>query len=259
MAHDRGERLQKVLGHLGLGSRRDVEGWIRAGRLTVNGVLAELGTRVQASDQIRLDGRLVHSKPVPTQQVLVCHRSPGEPLEGSVGTGRTALVERLPRGAGRRFVVISPMPRQDGGLELVTSDGALAEKLQRGVRSLLAEYSVRVRGELSDAQRQGIMAGRTPQDPPLEVLACTPAGGEGVNRWYTLEVRGASGRDVRRLFEHTGIVVSRVLRTRLGPVALDRTLARGRFRRLTSDELDALREAPQPRIQAATGRQTSRR
>ena len=252
MAADRAERLQKVLGNLGLASRREVEEWIRAGRLTVNGEAAALGTRVRATDQIRLDGRLVRSKPVVAQQVLICHRSPGERLDGPEGGDRPALLERVPRAAGRRFVAVSPMPLNDGGLELVTSDGELAARLQRGVRALESEYRVRLRGELDEGQIRKLREGAVEGGPRVEVLDCTPRGGEGSNRWYALTLRGASGRDARRLFEQAGAVVSRVLRTRLGPVALERTLPRGRFRKLTPPEIDALR-APEP----TTGRRSS--
>jgi len=247
MTEDRGERLQKALAHLGLASRRDVEAWIRAGRLTVNGDSAALGTRVRAHDKVRLDGRLVRWKPVATEQVLVCHRSPGEPLGRAEEAARSSLLERLPHATGRRFVAVSPMPLQDGGLELVTSDGALAEKLQRSVRGLLAEYSVRLRGELDEPQLRSVLAGTLDSGGRVTVLDCQPGGGEGTNRWYSLSAQGASGRDIRRLFEHAGAIVSRVLRTRLGPIALDRTLARGRFRKLAPDEVERLREAPPPR------------
>src|SRR5579862_1103070 len=146
------ERLQKLLARAGLASRREVEAWIRAGRLTVNGALATLGTRAHAGDQVRLDGRLVRSPAAAGgANVFVCHRSPGEEL--------AAAIARLPRRAGRRFIAVSPMPRVDGGLELVTSNGALAESLQRRVHVLTSEFGVRVRGELGETQLRGVLGG----------------------------------------------------------------------------------------------------
>jgi 23S rRNA pseudouridine2605 synthase len=249
------QRLQKALAQLGFGSRREVESWIRAGRLTVNGEVATLGTRVRDSDQIRLDGRAVRRRPATAQQVFVCHRSPGEPLERYAAERpagarhevaaqrgreapaagpleRTPLFERLPHAGGRRFIAVSPMPLHDGGLELITSDGELAAKLQRAARELTAEFSVRIHGELDEARLAAVREGRLDEGARLEVMSCVPSGGEGSNRWYALVVRGARGKDVRQLFERSGALVSRVLRTRLGPVTLDRTLARGQFRRL---------------------------
>ena len=237
------ERLQKVLARAGLASRREAEAWIRAGRLTINGVPATLGARVAPGDKVQLDGRAVRAHPGETPRVFLCHRSPGEPLrtpaEGG-GAGRSALIERLPRRAGRRFITVSPMPRIDGGLELVTSDGALALTLQRAVRRVPSEFSVRVRGELSEAQLAGVHTGLLDRGVALAVERCESAGGEGANRWYTFAARGASGKDVRQLFERQGALVSRVLRTRFGPLGLERTLGRGQFRELTPEELAAL-------------------
>jgi len=150
------------------------------------------------------------------------------------------MLGRLPRRLGRRFIAVSPMPRPDGGLELVTSDGGLAAQLQRGVHAFSSEFGVRVRGELSATQLQGILGGELDSGAHLAIERCEAAGGEGANRWYQIAARGASGREVRQLVERQGALVSRVLRTRLGPLALERSLPRGRFRELTQDELRAL-------------------
>jgi len=246
------ERLQKVLSRLGLASRREAEDWIRAGRLTVNGEPATLGVRITSADQLRLDGRIVHQRESASERiearkapVFLCHRSPGEnlttPSSGNAETGAGgSLVDRLPRRAGRRFIAVSPMPRIDGGLELVTSNGALATQLQRAAHGLNSEFSVRVRGELPDTALQGVLQGTLDRGARLNVESCDAGGGEGANRWYTLVARGGSGKDVRQLFERQGAIVSRVLRTRVGSLALDRTMARGRFRELSEEEVNAL-------------------
>jgi len=240
------ERLQKVLSRAGIASRREVEAWIRAGRLSVNGQPATLGARVRPGDQIRLDGRPVHAHAgASAGGVFVCHRSPGEPL-GEVADGapttplRTGLLERLSKRSGRRFIAVSPMPRADGGLELVSADGEQTDKLQRTVRTLTTEFGVRVRGELSELQLKEILRGTLDSGAQLTVERCEIAGGEAANRWYTIAVRGASGKQVRQLFERSGALVSRILRTRLGPLTLDRSLKRGQFRELNDEEVQAL-------------------
>jgi 23S rRNA pseudouridine2605 synthase len=248
-AGTRAERLQKMLARAGLASRREAEAWIRAGRLTINGRLAELGARVTPQDQVRLDGRLVRARAADAgARAFLCHRSPGEALrtqelpaaDPAAQAPRAALLERLPRRLGRRFIAVSPMPRVDGGLELVTSDGELAMRLQRAVHALSSEFGVRVRGELSAGQLEGIRAGALDSGARLTVERCEAAGGEAANRWYTLGVQGASGKQVRQLFERQGALVSRVLRTQLGPVRLERALARGQFRALTQEEVRTL-------------------
>ena len=249
MHNQRGEpeRLQKVLARAGLASRREAEQWIRDGRLTVNGQAASLGVRVSADDEVRLDGRVIRQRaPQSGGRAYIYHRSPGESLDAPPADAPDAvpLLARLPKRAGRRFIVVSPMPRIDGGLEIVCGDGELAARLQRAVRRLESQLSVRVRGELNEQQIAGVLGGVLDSGEKLAVLACESGGGEGANRWYAIIARGASGKDVRQLFERQGAIVSRVLRTQLGTLALERSLARGHYRELTPEEVAALLPVP---------------
>lgn len=240
-----------MLAQLGLASRREAESWIRAGRLTVNGRPAALGMRVMPQEQIRLDGRLVRRRPqaaIPLLPVLMCHRSPGEPLleprQGPAPAARAdtasaaiSMAARLPRRAGRRFISISPMPTVDGGLELLTADGAEAAHLQRAMRTIEMEFSLRVRGELDEQQRQAIAQGQLDDGSVLQIVLLEPAGGEGSNRWYRLVAVGASGNQVRQLIERAGVTLVRLLRTRIGSLTLPRSVPRGRWRELEPAEL----------------------
>jgi 23S rRNA pseudouridine2605 synthase len=248
------ERLQKVLSELGLASRRQAESWIRAGRLSVNGQTAVLGMRVSAQDQLRLDGRLIRQRAVARgAAVILCHRSPGEPLlpAAAAGAGTPAaqadsqsIAERLPRRSGRRFISISPMPIGDGGLELLSADGATAARLQRAVHALEVEFSLRVRGELSAAQLQAIGAGKLPGAADVAVRLLEASGGEASNRWYRLVALGARGSEVRALLERHGVTLTRALRIRLGSLVLPPTLPRGHWRELEPAEINALLGTP---------------
>ena len=266
-----------------MGSRREVEAWIRAGRLSVNHRPAVLGMRVTSQDQLRLDGRLIRQRATPRAAavVLLCHRSPGQPLlpprRGARASERVSepasqlaasfepaapltqralrparaeqaesFAARLPRRAGRRFISVSPLATIDGGLELLSADGTLAARLQRAVGSLPMEFSLRVRGELSEAQQQAILAGELDSGARVRVQALEPAGGEASNRWYRLITVGASGAQVRQLIERQAVTLTRALRTRLGALALPPTLARGRWRELCAEELSALLDSPAP-------------
>jgi 23S rRNA pseudouridine2605 synthase len=242
------ERLQKVLSELGVASRREVERWIRAGRLSINGRTAVLGARVSAEDQLRLDGRPIrrserasraaHGADSDSGPVIVCHRSPGEPLLPQ--SSAASVADRLPRRLGRRFVSISPMPLIDGGLELLTADGALAARLQRAVRALESEFSLRIRGELTEQQLQTLGTTVSGRGTRFEVRALEASGGEASNRWYRLVAVGASGHEIREWLAREGVVVVRALRTRLGGLTLPRTLARGHWRELERAEVSAL-------------------
>jgi len=227
-----------VLSQIGLASRREAEQWIRSGRLTINGRVAQLGERVTSLDQLRLDGRPIRQRAPVKAGVLLCHRSPGMALLPRAGQDETVVMQ-LPRNAGRRFTSVSPLPQIDGGLELLSADGDLAARLQRAVRRLPIEFSLRVRGELSPAQLDGLSAGVLDRGR-LQVTGVKAAGGEGANQWYTLTGIGISGNDLRQLLERQGITVSRVLRTRMGELQLERTLARGRSRDLRDDEIRQL-------------------
>lgn len=248
------ERLQKFLAQRGLGSRRAIEEWIRAQRITVNGRIAELGLKVTPHDDIRLDGRQIRTRAAAAAQAFMFNRSAGDPLQVADGArlardaegGRTALIERLPKAAGRRFIAVSPMPGVDGGLELVTSDGALATKLQRAVHRLATEFNVRVKGQLGPDQIAGVKSGKLdrPTRMVIDDLRNSEAEIEGSNRWYSVTARGASGKDIRQLFERQGALVSRVMRLSMGSLALDKTLSRGQYRQLEEEEVAALLAAP---------------
>lgn len=257
--HAAAERAQKILARAGLASRREAEEWIRAGRVTINGEVATLGSRALGTDLLRLDGRLIHRAPVSRSATWLCHRSPGEnllpPRDAADDAGdRDAVSERLSRRVGRRYIPVSPMPRGDGGLEILTSDGELAARLQRAVHELPVEFSLRVRGDLTPAQVEGVLAGRLEGGGRLRIEACEPTGGEAANRWYRILAIGASGRELRDLLELQQASVSRVLRVALGGLKLERTLARGHARQLSEVEVAQLLGAPQrPAASAAAG------
>lgn len=244
------ERLQKYLAQRGLGSRRAIEEWIRAQRITVNGRIAELGIKVTHQDDIRLDGRQIRTRAAAGSQAFMFNRSAGDPLRPEDAArvtrdaegARPALIDRLPKTAGRRFIAVSPMPGVDGGLEIVTSDGALATRLQRAVHGLACEFNVRVKGLLGPDQLAGVESGKLdrPSRMTIESVKTSDADLEGSNRWYTVTARGASGKDIRQLFERQGALVSRVMRLSMGTLVLDKTLSRGQYRALEEDEIAAL-------------------
>ncbi|HQW09763.1 MAG TPA: S4 domain-containing protein [Steroidobacteraceae bacterium] len=243
---DQGERLQKLLASLGLASRREAETWIRAGRVTLNGTIATLGVRVGARDEVRLDGRPIRRHAIaPRAAAFLANRSPGESLQHPDESGHESLMARMPARSGRRFVAVSPMPRIDGGLEIFSPDGEVAARLQRAARQVEIGFRVRVHGELPSERLASVLTGQLDSGERLAVLRCEAVGGEGSNRWYAIDTRGASGKRVRQLFERQGATVSRVLRIRFGALELDRTLPRGRSRALTDAELAALLPAAQ--------------
>jgi 23S rRNA pseudouridine2605 synthase len=237
------ERIQKVLARAGVASRRQVEEWIRAGRLAVNGAPASLGAKLGPRDKVTLDGRPVRRRePESATRVVIYHRSPGRELGTSDSAESPHLLEHLPKRAGRRWVPVSPLPPNDGGLELLTSDGDLAQSLMRRLATLRIVFSVRVRGTLNEEQLTRLRSGIVDDHTQLQIESIESAGGEGVNRWYTFTTRGGRARDLHRLLQACGVELSRLMRVGLGPVRMDRDLARERHRALTPAEAQQLYE-----------------
>jgi 23S rRNA pseudouridine2605 synthase len=240
------ERIQKLLAARGVGSRRQIEAWIVAGRIKVNGRLATPGQPVDERDDVRLDGRRLRFErgaDAPHRGV-VYHRPAQEDIRaGTAGTMPSSL-ERLPKASGQRWIPISPLAANDGGLELFITDGQLAAALTRRGLEIASEFSVRVRGGFDEAGIAPLLqAAAEATKVKGRVTEVTLAGGEGSNRWLQLRCIGLRPRDLKQLFDHCGLEANRILRTRFGPVAMDRSMARGRSRPLTNDELNALRDA----------------
>lgn len=240
------ERIQKVLAAAGLGSRRQIEAWIASGRIEVNGEPAVPGQPIGPRDRVSLDGRPVRLRldREPAHRAIIYHRPAGEPLAPDAERVESSSLERLPKIRGRRWLAVSPLSSADGGLELLLTDGTLHAALSRAATHWTQEYSLRLRGGFDEARIPGIVAAAADDaEAEGEIVELQSTGGEAANRWARVVVRGLRPRDLKRIFESRGIEVNRILRTRLGPLGMDRSVARGVHRTLTEGELEALRDA----------------
>ncbi|MHB8424768.1 MAG: 23S rRNA pseudouridine(2605) synthase RluB [Gammaproteobacteria bacterium] len=237
------ERIQKLLAAAGLGSRREIEGWIRAGRLTVNGRPAQLGDRFTNADRIVLDGRLlkmlVHATP-DERRVLLYHKPEGELTTRKDPEGRPTVFEALPRLRRSRWVSVGRLDTNTSGLLLFTTDGELAHRLMHPAQEIEREYAVRVLGKITDEQLAALATGVRLEDGMAKFDSIHEAGGEGANHWYHVTLREGRNREVRRLWEAVGATVSRLIRIRYGAISLPRQLPRGGWRDATEGELAAL-------------------
>src|ERR1700730_18757773 len=179
-----GERIQKLLSAAGIGSRREVERWIREARLKVNGEVPALGAKLTPKDRITLDGRPVrlHTPAVKELRVLLFHRSPGENLDLKAATSRAVELLNLPRAPGR-WLAIQPMPPVDGGLEILTDDGSWAHRVSQGVHALTIDYVLRMRGPLKQDLVEEFRAATDGEGEAMSILQAEAKLGEGFDLW----------------------------------------------------------------------------
>lgn len=238
-----GERLQKLLASLGLGSRRGLEELIRAGRVVVNGRVAELGTRVTSADRIEIDGRAIVSPTSTERAVLGYHKPLGEVTTRRDPQGRPTVFDHLPPPPSGRWVVVGRLDVNTSGLLLFTNDGELANRLMHPSSEVEREYLVRLRGHPTPQELAQVRDGVVLEDgwARFDRLEVQPTS-DG-HAWFRVVLREGRNREVRRLWAAVGYEVSRLVRLRYGPVSLPEDLRPGQARRLPTALIEALAAA----------------
>lgn len=238
--------MQKALAQAGFGSRREIEGWIREGRIMVNGEVAELGRKVLPTDQVDIGGQRVHLERRLDQppRVIAYHKPEGKLTSRKDPQGRPTVFEDLPEMKRGRWISIGRLDINTTGLLLFTNDGALADRLMHPSTGISREYACRILGEVTADALANLQKGVMLEDgmakfDSVELRAAT----EGANQWYHVTLREGRNREVRRLWDSQGLTVSRLIRVRYGPIRLDRWLSRGETRPLKPGEIRALYEA----------------
>jgi 23S rRNA pseudouridine2605 synthase len=247
------ERLHKVLANAGLGSRRMLEQRIQAGEVEVNGNAASIGASVRAGDRVTLDGKqfVVATDNRDDAEVLVYHKPEGVVTTREDPEGRPTVFEQLPRLKGARWVAVGRLDINTTGLLLLTTDGELANALMHPRSGLEREYLCRVHGEVPDEIIEKLKAGVELEDGParFDEIAIISRGGS--HSWFRVVIREGRNREVRRLWDSQGFLVSRLKRIRYGNVELPRMLRRGDCEALNEESVKDLRQvaglgAPQP-------------
>ncbi|EEG07599.1 RNA-binding S4 domain protein [Pseudogulbenkiania ferrooxidans 2002] len=234
-------RLQKALAASGVGSRREMEEWIEAGLILVNGKKATLGDRVGPQDRVTAKGNPIRLKwPDRLPRVILYHKQEGELVTRDDPEGRVTIFDRLPQAKSSRWVAVGRLDVNTSGLLIVTTSGELANRLMHPSFEAEREYAVRVLGQLEPEQMKEMTRGIELEDGPAHFQRIVEQGGEGVNHWYRVVIKEGRNREVRRIFEHFGLTVSRLIRVRFGNIGLPARLKRGQFYELNSAEVAAV-------------------
>jgi 23S rRNA pseudouridine2605 synthase len=220
-----------------------MEEMILAGRITVNRMPAEVGQKVGPGDEVRINGELVKVRfAEPRARVLMYHKPAGELVTRDDPEGRPTVFEKLPSIGNGKWINVGRLDYNTEGLLLFTNSGELANRLMHPRYEVEREYAVRVMGRLTDEQMQTLTSGVQLDDGPARCEKVADGGGDedGSNHWYTVVLKEGRNREVRRLFEALGLMVSRLIRTRYGMIAMPTTLKRGDLAELEANDVNGL-------------------
>jgi 23S rRNA pseudouridine2605 synthase len=254
------EKLHKVLADAGVGSRREMERWIEAKRVTVNGVTATLGTRVADDDRILVDGQPLERSRASVARILIMNKAEGIVCTRRDPEGRPTCFDGLPRLTGARWVVVGRLDINSSGLLMLSNDGALVHRLMHPSSNLDREYAVRVSGLIDEDMERVLREGVLLDDVVAKFTDIARHGGSGQNHWYHVTLMEGRNREVRRLLESQGIRVSRLKRVRYGPVILPGSLRRGHWQEMSAADVTMLYRIlrmPVPRLDSHASRRTA--
>ena len=240
IVEDKGQKLQKVLANLGLGSRRKMERWIEEGRVTVDGSVATLGDRVHAGQALRLDGKPLEVDAAEQVRVLLYHKPVREVCSRDDPEGRKTVFERLPKLKSGRWISVGRLDFNTSGVLLFTTDGALANALMHPSSAIEREYLVRVMGQVDEPMLERLKDGVELDDGPARFSDIQEGGGDGINRFFYVVLMEGRNREVRRLWESQGTTVSRLKRVRYGEVFLPSKLKKGQWLELPQRDVDVI-------------------
>ena len=240
------EKLQKVLATVGLGSRRELEKWISAGRVSVNGSTAKLGDRAEADDRILVDGRPIKIVTDDSPRVLMYSKPEGEVSTTTDPEGRPTVFDGLPRLSRGRWIAIGRLDINTSGLLLFTTHGELANRLMHPSYEVKREYMVRIHGEVNEAMIARLTEGVILEDgvAKFQTVKAQHARSNdehiSSNQWFRIILAEGRTREVRRLWESQGVEVNRLKRISYGPIELPSFVRRSEFIELDPKQVISL-------------------
>lgn len=234
------ERLHKVLARMGVGSRREIERWIQQGLIEVDGKTAKVGQTSEGVKIVTINGvNLTLQNEIETQ-FLQYHKPDDEICSRKDPEGRKSVYDHLPKLSEGRWIAVGRLDLTTSGILLFTTNGELANTLMHPSAQVDREYMVRVHGRVTPELIYNLREGVHLDDGVAKFTDVQQRPSKGTNQWLQVVLQEGRNHEVKRMFESQGVRVTRLIRIRFGPIALDDALKKGQHRLLTNKEVKLL-------------------
>lgn len=235
------ERLQKFLAKSGIGSRRYCEELIKSKKIKVNGQIALIGSSVNENDEVEYDGNIIYFTESEIR-LLMLNKPEGVLSSNKKEKNIPIVFDFLPEGKSKtRWISIGRLDINSSGLMLFTNDGTFANYCMHPSSSIDREYLVRARGDFTKEKKEKMLSGIKIDDDIYRFTDIVEGEKQSSNQWFSVCLMSGKNREVRKIFNAVGLEISRLKRTRFGPIFLPSSLKKGGYIELSSKEIDSIK------------------
>ncbi len=235
------ERLQKFLAKSGIGSRRYCEELIKSKKIKVNGQIALIGSSVNKNDEVEYDGNIISFAESETR-LLMLNKPEGVLSSNKKEKNIPIVFDFLPEGKSKtRWISIGRLDINSSGLMLFTNDGTFANYCMHPSSSIDREYLVRARGDFTKEKKEKMLSGIKIDNDIYRFTDIVEGEKQSSNQWFSVCLMSGKNREVRKIFNAVGLEISRLKRTRFGPIFLPSSLKKGGYIELSSKEIDSIK------------------
>ncbi len=235
------ERLQKFLAKSGIGSRRYCEELIKSKKIKVNGQIALIGATVNRNDEVEYDGNII-SFTESEIRLLMLNKPEGVLSSNKKEKNIPIVFDFLPEGKSKtRWISIGRLDINSSGLMLFTNDGTFANYCMHPSSSIDREYLVRARGDFTKEKKEKMLSGIKIDQDIYRFTDIVEGEKQSSNQWFSVCLMSGKNREVRKIFNAVGLEISRLKRTRFGPIFLPSSLKKGSYIELSSKEIDSIK------------------
>lgn len=235
------ERLQKFLAKSGIGSRRYCEELIKSKKIKVNGQIALIGSSVNKNDEVEYDGNIIYFTESEIR-LLMLNKPEGVLSSNKKEKNIPIVFDFLPEGKSKtRWISIGRLDINSSGLMLFTNDGTFANYCMHPSSSIDREYLVRARGDFTKEKKEKMLSGIKIDNDIYRFTDIVEGEKQSSNQWFSVCLMSGKNREVRKIFNAVGLEISRLKRTRFGPIFLPSSLKKGGYIELSSKEIDSIK------------------